>query len=459
MSRRQFIIAAMYKEDVWEIASLRDHPFRGAVERIVVAALRAVEPAVLLPSWVSVVGDELRVANKTYYISKLRKITLIAIGKAALSMTRAWLSVPGMPVPHAGVVIGKHLAAASDLPASLLVMEGGHPLPDERSLRAGLAIREQLTGLHPDDLVVCLISGGGSALTTLPPPGVTWHHLQILTEALLRSGAAIAEMNVVRRHLDLLKGGGLARLAFPAHVLTLVLSDVPGNSLETIASGPTVPDATTVEEARAVLERYGLLDRLPPALLSALRETPKPGEEIFAKVQNVLIGSNADALRAAWNQARVEGFHTFLLGEQVQGEAREVALAFCRVLRRVHEAGEPVPRPACLLAGGETTVTLGATGGRGGRNQEFALAAVRELANLPQVMLIALATDGEDGPTDSAGAVVTGETAHRARSLGLDPCHALQQHDSYTFFSALGDGIKIGPTGTNVNDLLLFFAF
>lgn len=445
-------------EHLWDTMVLQTHPCRAAIRRVLEAALRAVMPTSLLSAQVSCADGVLRVANTTYHIQEFNRIILLALGKAALSMAEAWLDLPDMPVPEAGLVVCKHSTTALRA-ENLIIRQGGHPLPDERSLQAGQAIERLLMGLRPDDLVVCLVSGGGSALVTLPPEGVSLSDLRELTEALFRSGATIAEVNMVRRHLDRLKGGGLAKLAFPAQVLTLILSDVPGNAPEAVASGPTVPDPTTVQDARRVLERYDLHATLPPSLLDSLLETPKPDDEIFTNVRNVVIGSNMDTLQAALRQACLEGFHSFLLRRDVQGEAREVAVDLCRALRRVHAAGEPVPRPACLVAGGETTVTLGDASGRGGRNQEFALAAVRELADLPDVMLIALATDGEDGPTDSAGAVVTGGSARRASALGLDVSDALQRHDSYTFFAALGDGIRIGPTGTNVNDLFLFFAF
>lgn len=439
--------------------TLTDHPFGVEVGRILGAALRAVHPALLLSSRVLLDGGELRVANKTYPLTSYHKIILIAIGKASLAMTHAWFSLPNMPESQTGIVVTKQAMTVTDKALALSVVEGGHPIPDERSLQAGQRIRELLTGLRADDLVVCLISGGGSALATLPPPGVTLHDVQMMTDALLRCGAAITEINIVRRHLDCLKGGGLARLAFPAQVLTLILSDVLGNSLEAVASGPTAPDPTTKQDALAVLERYGLQKTLPRALLDAFLETPKPGDEVFTRVQNVVIGSNRDALQAALRQAELEGFHSVLLCDDLQGEAREAARALCRALRGVHERDVPVPRPACLIAGGETTVTLGDSKGRGGRNQELALAAVNELAGLPDVLLIALATDGEDGPTDAAGAVVNGKTAQRARDLGLDVDIILQRHDSYAFFTTLGDAIRIGPTGTNVNDLVFLFAF
>ncbi|MBA4380920.1 MAG: glycerate kinase, partial [Anaerolinea sp.] len=336
-----------------------------------------------------------------------------------------------------------------------------HPVPDGRSLVAGQRVLELLSGLSADDMVFCLISGGGSALMVAPVEGVTLSDLQALTSALLACGASIDEINILRRHLDRLKGGGLARLASPARVVSLILSDVVGNPLEAIASGPTAPDPTTCADALTVLDKYKLHGKVPKSVMSTLksgRETLKPGDVVFRNVDNILVGSNLLAAQAALKQAGAEGFHPYLLRADLQGEAREVAVELCRTLRWAWQTGDPAPPPACIVAGGETTVTLRGDG-RGGRNTELALASVTELANFPEVMLVSLATDGEDGPTDAAGAVVTGETFARAYGLGLDPVEHLHRNDSYTFFAALDDLLKPGPTGTNVNDLTFLFTF
>jgi hydroxypyruvate reductase len=315
--------------------------------------------------------------------------------------------------------------------------------------------------LRNDDLVIFLISGGGSALMVAPVESVTLSDMQALTSALLACGASVDEINILRRHLDRLKGSGLARLAFPARIVSLILSDVVGNPLEAIASGPTAPDPSTCADALAVLEKYKLLGKTPESVLVALKsghETLKPGDAIFRNVDNILVGSNLLATQAALKQVEAEGFHPYLLRTDLQGEAREVAVELCRTLRWAWQTGDPAPRPACIVAGGETTVTLHGDG-RGGRNTELALASVTELVNFPDVMLVALATDGEDGPTDAAGAVVTGETFARAYGLGLDPVEYLRRNDSYTFFAALDDLLKPNPTGTNVNDLIFLFTF
>jgi hydroxypyruvate reductase len=340
------------------------------------------------------------------------------------------------------------------------VIAGNHPVPGAESLAAGRAVLELIGTLTEDDLLICLISGGGSALMTTPIAGISLSDMQHLTEALLANGATIHEINAIRRRLDQLKGGGLAQLAAPATVVSLILSDVVGNPLEAIASGPSVPDPTPRAEVLALLEKYRLAE--PDSnlwqLISARSETPKPNDPLFARVHNVIVGSNLLAAQAALKQAAMEGFNPYLMRVDLQGEARTVAPELCWTLRWTYQTGDPVPRPACIVVGGETTVTL--TGrGRGGRNTELALAAVTELADFPNVMLVTLATDGEDGPTDAAGAVVSGETLRRAHALELSPAALLRDNDSYHFFEKLDDLIKTGPTGTNVNDLLFMFAF
>jgi len=286
------------------------------------------------------------------------------------------------------------------------------------------------------------------------------------TSILLRCGANINEINTLRKHLDQVKGGGLARLAHPASLITLILSDVVGNPLDVIGSGPTVPDTSSFADAYAVLERYGvvadapapIVDRLRRGMASELPETLKPGDARFARVHNLIVGSNLQAAEAALAAARTAGFNTLLLTTFLQAEAREAGRMLAAVARELASSGHPLPLPACIIAGGETTVTLRGSG-RGGRNQELALAAVASMAGLPNLALVALATDGGDGPTDAAGAVVTGATLDRARSLGLDPAAHLARNDAYPFFDALGDLLRPGPTETNVNDLAFVFAF
>jgi len=310
--------------------------------------------------------------------------------------------------------------------------------------------------------VFCLISGGGSALLTAPVEGITMADLQQLTGLLLRSGAPIQRINGLRKHLELLKGGGLARLAAPARVMALILSDVVGDPMDAIASGPTVSDPSTFADAWDTLDRFGLLAATPPAILWHLQrgltgevaETLKPGDPLFDRVTNRLVGSNAQAAAAAAEKARSLGWNAAVLTSRQEGEARTVGAELARLAQQVAQEGSPLHMPACLILGGETTVTVRGSG-KGGRNQEVALGAAEGLAGLPDALVVALASDGGDGPTDAAGAVVSGETLARAAALGLDATAALSSNDAYPFFDALGDLLKPGPTRTNVNDLML----
>jgi hydroxypyruvate reductase len=395
----------------------------------------------------------LLIASHEYRLDEIERIVLLGVGKAASAMTKAMAEMLADHSPS-GLVITKHAQQSSI--NRIEFKTGGHPVPDEDSLAAGRMVLKLIMDLRQDDLLICLISGGGSALMTAPHQGISLADLQRFTATLLACGARIDEINSLRRRLDQLKGGGLARLAYPARVASLILSDVVGSPLEAIASGPTAPDPSTRFEALGVLERYGIRAKTPDAILAALEvgpETPKKGDRIFSRVHNVIVGSNLQAAQAALAQAQREGFSTRSLGNAWQGEARQVAGELCDIL--VHAPDE---RPFCLVAGGETTVTLCGRG-KGGRNQELALAAVRQLAGAPDVLLISLASDGEDGPTDAAGAVVSGETLQHGLVLDLQPESFLDNNDAYSYFCALGDLLIPGPTGTNVNDLLFLFGF
>ena len=424
--------------------SLRDP----RVGRILAAALDAVEPGAAVERYL--MASPLPSAGRVF---------ALGLGKAAFPMTLALSR--HTELTHA-LVITKH---ASEPGSGLLTLiESGHPVPNARSRAAGEAALEFVSTLRKDDLLVCLISGGGSALMTAPT--VSLEDMQVLTSALLACGARIDEINTLRRHLDRVKGGGIAR-ATKARVLSLILSDVVDSPLEAIASGPTAPDPTTREDAIKILSRYHLLDELPPIILQFIEansETPKPADPIFSRVQNVIVGDNALAVQAALRQAEQEGFQAESLGSGWQGEACEVGVALAQKLRVTNNLRAA---PFCVIAGGETTVTLPGRRshtvpegeresgkGKGGRNQELALAAVSELAGLENAMLISLATDGEDGPTDAAGAVVTGKTLGQAERLGMDVAGHLSRHDAYPFFDRLGDLLKTGTTGTNVNDLI-----
>lgn len=376
----------------------------------------------------------------------------LGIGKAAVPMMDALAE--RIPL-SGGLAVTKF--APREASGLYTVIEGGHPIPDARSLQAGQRVLDFVSSLGGEDTLVCLISGGGSALVTAPYEGVSLEDLKSLTSLLLFCGARIDEINTIRRHLDRIKGGGLVR-ATKAKLISLILSDVIGSPLEAIASGPTAPDPTTGEDALAILEKYFATESQRQVNLNFITSvtqclsgsSPKPDGSIFSRVQNIIIGDNKLASRAALKQAQDEGLEAEILTNELQGEARDVGVMLARQLR---DEVSKRSHPFCLIAGGETTVTLRGDG-KGGRNQELALAAVDELAGVKNVMLITLATDGDDGPTDAAGAVVTGESAQRAASRGLRAADHLSHNDAYPFFEALSDLIKTGPTGTNVNDLI-----
>lgn len=419
----------MFTPERFLTASLRSHPHGGSIARIIASAFQSVHA-----------GDAVRKFLKMNPLPPSKRIYAFGLGKAACAMTSA---LADFVQPTDSLVITKH-ASPLDL-EPVTVIEGNHPVPGDASLAAGRAALDFVSRLTPDDLLVCLISGGGSALMTAPI--IPLSELQEITSALLANGARIDEINTLRRHLDSLKGGGLAQAANGARIVSLILSDVVGDPLEAIASGPTAPDSTTMEDAKRIAKVVGVHCNF--------RETLKPGDPIFDSVQNHIIGSNDIALHAAKEQAEAQGFDTEILYSGLQGEAREVGGMLARELKKQIAKRA---RPFCLLAGGEMTVTLKGDG-KGGRNQELALSAVDVLRDMQDVMLISIATDGEDGPTDAAGAVVTGESAQRAERLGLDAAGYLSRNDAYAYFAELDDLLKPGPSGTNVNDLVFCFVF
>jgi glycerate 2-kinase len=434
---------------------------------ILSAALEAVDPVNAIKRQVSLSDDTLRIGQRIYDLTRYRHIYVIGGGKAGGSMAQAIEEILGQRVT-AGLVNVKYGHGAET--EMVRLNEAGHPIPDAAGMAGTKQMAELARKATDDDLVLCLISGGGSALMTLPVEGIILADMKSLTDAFLRCGATINEINAVRKHLSQIKGGNLARLAYPAEIVTLILSDVVGNPLDVIASGPTVPDTTTFADAYGVIEKYGLLEELPRPIIERLRqgkdglipETPKEGDESFTRTYNLIIASNEVAAEAAIAKAEELGFHSLLLSTFIEGEAREVAKVFAAVAKEILHSGHPVPRPACVVAGGETTVTVRG-GGLGGRNQEMALSAALEIAGLEDVMIIPLATDGTDGPTDAAGAIADGFTLRRASLLlqeaGLSATQYLANNDSYHFFQQLGDLLITGPTNTNVNDLTFTFVF
>ena len=398
------------------------------------AAVAAASPAVCVP-------PHLPAAPKGRTI-------VVGAGKAAAAMAAAveahW------PGPLEGLVVTRYGHGA---PTSRIeVIEASHPVPDAAGREAAGRILGKVQGLTSDDLVLALISGGGSALMAAPAEGVSLEEKQAVNKALLKSGATISEMNCVRKHLSAVKGGRLARAAWPARVVALMISDVPGDDLSVIASGPTVPDATTREDALAVIAKYKI--EAPAAVLAHLQspgcETPKPGDEIFANVQNILIATPQGSLDAAAAVAREAGFTPCILGD-LEGESREVAIVHAGVARQIALHGQPFEPPVAIISGGETTVTVRGNG-RGGRDAEFLLSLTLALEGFGGVSAIACDTDGIDGSEDNAGAIMTPDTLARAAKLGVDLKALFANNDAYTAFEKLGDLIVTGPTRTNVND-------
>ncbi|HLJ59996.1 MAG TPA: glycerate kinase [bacterium] len=435
---------------------------RRAAIAILASALGAVDPQVATRRALRLVGRRLVVAGRPYTLARDARVVVVGAGKAGAPMAQAVEDVLGDRITTGAVIVKRGYTAPL---RKIALREAGHPVPDAAGEAAARELLDTVTGLGPRDLVICLISGGGSALLPAPHDGVTLDDMIRTTDLLLRSGAAIGEINTVRKHLSRVAGGRLAVAASPARVVALVVSDIVGTPLDAIASGPTVPDSTTYADALGVLDAYGLTDRVPRAVRDVLRrgaagelpETPKPGDPAFRRTHVAVVADNATAARAAVAKARRLGFHARLLSTYIEGEAREVGVALAGIARQIAATDDPVRRPACLVAGGETTVTVRGTG-RGGRNQELALAAARTLDGIPGTLLVSFATDGTDGPTDAAGAVADGTTLSRARALGLDAAAHLANNDAYTFFDALGDLIRTGPTNTNVTDLMLILS-
>ncbi len=394
------------------------------------------------------------------------RLIVVGAGKAGAPMARAAAEIFADRISAGHVVVKYGHADTGAPPSAIVVSEAGHPVPDEAGVSASREITRLVQSAGEEDVVLCLISGGGSALLTLPAEGLTLDDLQATTRALLAAGATINQVNTVRKHLSAVKGGQLARLAAPARVVTLILSDVVGDPLPVIASGPTVPDPSTFADAWAIVEQFHLQNSLPPAVVHRLQagvqgdipDTPKPGAPVFDRVENIIIGSNRIAARAAVSAARALGFNAQLLTTFLEGEAREVGKVLAGLAKGMARDESPLVRPACLVLGGETTVTLRGNG-LGGRNQEMALAAAIALQGWPDVLVVCLGTDGTDGPTDAAGAFADGDTVQRAQALGLDPLDFLARNDAYHFFRALDDLIITGPTQTNVNDLAFVFAW
>ncbi len=439
-----------------------------AAEIALAAASEAVEsvlPDRVVKRCVSLKGSRLLVEGVYESIevdlSHYDKIWIFGCGKASGLMASALESLLGDRVTGGIVLVLKGTETRIQA-RNVDVIGAGHPLPDEESIKGAEAIVNQLKELGRRDLVLFLVSGGGSALMTLPREGITLEDIVEATGQLLRAGADIYEVNAVRKHLSAVKGGWLARYAYPATMISMIVSDVVGDRLDTIASGPTAPDETTFRDAIEVLRRYRLLDKvssrvkdiLETGARGAIPETPKPGDPVFKRVKNIVVCNNASALEAAAKAAERRGIRAVVLGSRIEGEAREVGKVLAAIGKAVAYENTPASPPALVIAGGETTVTVRGEG-KGGRNQELTLSASLKMRGERGIALCSIGTDGIDGNTDAAGAIAFGSTADRGMLAGADPWEALDRNDSYGFFSRVGGLIFTGPTLTNVNDIML----
>ncbi|HME45209.1 MAG TPA: glycerate kinase [Syntrophorhabdales bacterium] len=417
------------------------------------AALAAADPF-------KAVRPELEQVRTFFRIGDFARLFVIGFGKASGRMAEASEQFLGDLI-DTGIIITKygHTSASGRL-AKITGYEAAHPVPDENGVATTRRIVDLLKGADERTLILCLISGGGSALLVEPYEGISLREKQEVTNLLLKSGVTINELNTVRKHLSMVKGGRLAGIAYPASIISLIVSDVVGDSLDVIASGPTAPDSSTYSDALAVLGKCQLTDQMPAKALSILErgargeipETPKEGDDIFTAVQNIVVASNRGALLAAKRKAEELGFQTSIISSTLQGEACNAARSLAHRARTAK-----LNRPFCLLSGGETTVTVRGSG-LGGRNTELALAFALEIEGEPRVTLLSAGTDGTDGPTDAAGAIVDGHTIGRARTINLDAKAYLDGNDSYSFFHKTGELLITGPTGTNVMDIQIILA-
>jgi glycerate 2-kinase len=437
---------------------------RSDAEAIFKAAVAAVDPYAAVRRFVRVERDNLSVGPEDgsaagFDMREYDRVLLVGGGKATAHMARAMEELLGPRISQ-GIITVKY-GFGEDL-GTTEVIEAAHPVPDQKGVDGTARILDLLQQAGEQDLVFSLISGGGSALVVQPAGGITLEDMQSLTKDLLECGASIDEINTLRKHISAVKGGQMARVAMPATIVNLMLSDVVGDPMDVIASGPFVPDTSTFADARNILKKYDLRD-VPPAIESHLNkgveghipETPKTGDPAFERVHNLIIGSNIMALEAAEARAADLGYNALILSSMIEGETREVARVHAGIAKEMLKTGRPVTAPGCIISGGETTVTIRGNG-LGGRNQEFCLAAAIELDGLPpSVAVLSGGTDGDDGPTRAAGAIVDPETVRRGRDAGISATEFLNNNDAYHFFEKTGDLLVTGPTGTNVMDVRL----
>jgi len=438
-----------------------------AMNKIILNALVSVDPNQCVRNALNLKGDTLIIKDQVVDLQKIGRVFIIGVGKAVLPMALAISDTLGDLITE-GALIAKHTDTViqSKLNSRIKVLIGSHPIPSEDSVNATNVMLETLKRTAPEDLVIGLISGGGSALMTNPVKKIGLAGLQRTTSLLLKCGATIEEMNTIRKHLDLVKGGGLLKYIYPAKSFHLILSDVLGDPLSMIASGPTAADPTTFQDCLEIIHKFKFDDQVDKEVLKYLQkgaegsieETIKEGSEIITHNKNFIVGSLSIAAQAACAQAEASGFETELLTTSLRGEAKTVGAELASQLVDVVQNKKNRGKPLCMIAGGETTVTVSGNG-KGGRNQELSLAAAQVLEGVDNCVLISFATDGEDGPTDAAGGFVTGKTIKAGLNLGLDSQKYLNDNNAYEFLEKTDALIQTGPTGTNVNDLVLMFAF
>jgi len=430
---------------------------RGDARAIFDAGLKAVDPIKAVKNHINRNGNTLRVQGIEYDVGAYENIYVIGMGKAAASMAKAVEDILGDKLT-AGIVNVKY---GHTVPLNKIkINEAAHPVPDEAGLKGSQEIIELLKKTSEKDLVICLISGGGSALLPLPAGNLTLEDKQAVTKSLLECGADIHEINSIRKRISAVKGGRLAEHVYPSTLISLILSDVIGDDLDVIASGPTVPDTHTFHDCRNIIQKYKLDQRVPKSVIEyiekgccgEIEDTPKSDSSVFERTQNAIVGSNILAVSAAKKKAEELGYNSLVLSTFIHGETKEVAKVHTAIAKEIISSGNPLKKPACIISGGETTVTIEGKG-LGGRNQEFVLAAALDIEGLNDVVMLSGGTDGNDGPTDAAGAIADGTTISRAGKLGLNAYEYLCDNNSYNFFKPLDDLLITGPTNTNVMDL------
>ncbi len=427
------------------------------------AALEAADPGEAIKSKLTLKDDILRINQRNFDLNKFGHIYVVGGGKASGKMAETIESIFADRI-SGGIVNIPHKGGPYKT-RRIKLQKAGHPIPDNAGIKGTKEMLKLASHARKNDLVICLISGGGSSLMPLPRGGVTISDKRQVTDALLRSGATINEINTVRKHISALKGGWLAKKAYPTTIINLILSDVIGDPLDFIASGPTVPDSTTFSDSTEILKRYKLWEGMPQSVKQILvdgqrgliEETPKKGDKAFKKIHNVIIGNNRSATFAACNKLQKADLRSLLLTSYLEGEARHVGTTLASIAKEIETSGNPLAKPCGIVAGGETTVTVVGEG-KGGRNQEIALSAALRIAGMDGVVIASLSTDGIDGPTEAAGALVDGKTFNRSLKLGMDAKSYLARNDSYNFLSRLDGLIFTGLTGTNVNDISIIVA-